>query len=419
MGKDRGAKSKSTMESSGKNLDTTLEQDAKKRKHNQSQTDISLETDLQLEKIDGNVFELENELSKTKNLVSQLQASLNEQQEQLDREKHFRSVMFARLNDLEQYSRKNNLRIFGIADTDKKESANESEKLVLKLFKEKLGIHWLTQKDIEIAHRTGRYSEHSNRAIIVQLVSRKAKTEIILNRKKLKGTKITIAEDLTIENVRRLKAVNDLDVCAQAWVFGGKIFAKNANEKKIEVRSTDDITENIFEDATNQRTSSIRPEKTPHQQNNSERETPNPPQHKSQNTKEGEKSPKSKAGSSKSQSNIKDSENSENNEVVASQQREQGKAPSNSINSKENNLVNSKASSPVTRKSDDSSFSKKNGDTSGIEMEIGDILSGSTEGITPKHSSTPTDKLKKIIAHKDAIDIRLQMLAGQFTGHQV
>ena len=52
-------------------------------------------------------------------------------------------------------------------------------------------------------------------------------------------------------------------------------------------------------------------------------------------------------------------------------------------------------------------------------MEIGEILSGSTEGITPKHSSTPTDKLKKIIAHKDAIDTRLQMLEGQFTGHQV
>ena len=166
-----GKKSKSTKGSSEKaNIDATFEQDAKKRKlHNQSheessQTDDTLEKNFQLEKIDGHVFQLEEELTQTKNQVNKLYAFIKEQQEQIDQEKYFRSVMSARLNDLEQYSRKNNVRVFGIPDADRREHSSKSEQLVLKLFKEKLGIHWITQNDIDIAHRTGSYSENFNRA---------------------------------------------------------------------------------------------------------------------------------------------------------------------------------------------------------------------------------------------------------------
>ena len=48
-------------------------------------------------------------------------------------------------------------------------------------------------------------------------------------------------------------------------------------------------------------------------------------------------------------------------------------------------------------------------------MEIADVMNDTDSKITPQHSSTPRqdDRIKKIAAHQEAIDIRLRMLAGE------
>ena len=350
---------------------------------------------------------------KRKKQVSQLQTSLIEQRKQLDREKYFRTVLFARLNDLEQYSRKNNVRVFGIPDKDRGEKAHQSEQLVLNLFKEKLGINWLNHDNIEIAHRTGQYSEKSNRAIIVKFTSRKAKNEIIMKRSQLKGSKVSIAEDLTVENVRRLRELSALDVCAQSWSFGGKLFCKNGNDEKIEVRSNDVISENIFKDAAHRRTSAMRqgndlrnPGASQFKQNDNEREKILSRQ---EIPKEGELASKNIVESSKNDNSIKNSQNSKVSESMANQNRDKKSGSKDLKNNKKSDgskVSKSNSSSPVSKKKYDSTFSKKEGDssTSVIDMDICEVMGDGAASIVPQHSSTPTqdDKIKKIAARAGA-----------------
>ena len=425
MGKGEGPKSKSAKEISEKKLNETFEHEHKKRKHNLSheegsQTDESLEKNFQLAQIDGNVFQLDSELSETKKLVEKLNILINEQKEQLDQEKHFRSIMQARLNDLEQYSRKNNIRIFGIPDNDRRESSSKSEELVLKLFKEKLGIPWMNHNSIEIAHRTGRFSEDSNRPIIVKLSHRKIKNEIILNRKKLKGKGITIAEDLTIENVRRLQKLNALEVCTQSWSFDGKIFCKNKDEVKIEVRSSDKIAEDIFLEAAQRRTVTVRQrdgaqasQKSQTQQAENERSEP---VHEKEFSRQNE-------GAQTSEQNLNNNTtyNSSNTgqNIKDNVGKQKGKKKSENKDSKKNKGEDShdsaNAKSPSSKKTSET-FSK-NSDTSddSHNMEIADVMSEMNAQITPQHSSTPRqdDKIMKIVAHQQAIDDRLKQIAGQ------
>ena len=90
-------------------------------------------------------------------------------------------------NDLQQYSRRNNVRIFGLDDRNANETSNQTERLVGQLISDKLGVPILPS-DIEDAHRTGRFSKGANQPVIVRFFSRKTKAVILFNRRKQRHT---------------------------------------------------------------------------------------------------------------------------------------------------------------------------------------------------------------------------------------
>lgn len=75
-------------------------------------------------------------------------------------------------NDLEQYSRRNSIRVFGIQEERGEENC---EVKVLELVNTKLGVDMICQEDIDACHRVGRPNVYNNRgrAIIVKFLSRK------------------------------------------------------------------------------------------------------------------------------------------------------------------------------------------------------------------------------------------------------
>ena len=83
----------------------------------------------------------------------------------------------------------------------------------------------------------------------MQFVSRKGKQDVMRVRKNLKGSGITIAEDLTPVNVRRLNELKRLDIVKEAWSSQGKLFAKKVGQHEFvkEIPSQQPINENIFE----------------------------------------------------------------------------------------------------------------------------------------------------------------------------
>ncbi|XP_037502608.2 uncharacterized protein LOC119377056 [Rhipicephalus sanguineus] len=101
-----------------------------------------------------------------------------------------------RLDDLENRSRRNNLIFYGFPDTNPKETYAQSEQIIIDHCLKCFGLTVVT-KDIERAHRLGRYSTNRKRPIIVKLSSFKTKESILSNGPKLKGTNLSIGEDFT------------------------------------------------------------------------------------------------------------------------------------------------------------------------------------------------------------------------------
>nr|XP_022902362.1 uncharacterized protein LOC111415085 [Onthophagus taurus] len=96
-----------------------------------------------------------------------------------------------KLDAHEQYSRRNNVRIFGISEKEKE----NVEEIVTDILTKKIE-YLMPENAIECYHRVGKKTARP-RAIIVKFLSRKYKDEVVRWRSKLKGTKINIKEDLT------------------------------------------------------------------------------------------------------------------------------------------------------------------------------------------------------------------------------
>ena len=110
-----------------------------------------------------------------------------------------------KLVDLEDRSRRNNLRINGIKE-GKNETWEECKERVNCFLEEKLDVD-TSEIWIKRAHRVGEKKNGQERQIVVQFNSYKNKLDISRNCKKLKGTNFSVFEDFTKETagIRREK----------------------------------------------------------------------------------------------------------------------------------------------------------------------------------------------------------------------
>ena len=102
-----------------------------------------------------------------------------------------------RLRDLEDRSRRDNLRIDGIAEVEN-ETWEQTEEILQNLLKEKLQLENIS---VERAHRVGNKGKNDKRTIVLKLASFKDKLKIISEARKLKGTNISINEDYSKETL--------------------------------------------------------------------------------------------------------------------------------------------------------------------------------------------------------------------------
>lgn len=125
-------------------------------------------------------------------------------------------------DDLEQYSRRNNARFFGI-----KEEMNENvEETVLLTVEKHMDIK-IPPDSISRCHRIGKAKEGKARPIIINFTNYKVKEQIFRSRKMLKGKNITIHDDLTKKRLNLLNAVRDKYGIRNTWTRDGNVFARN------------------------------------------------------------------------------------------------------------------------------------------------------------------------------------------------
>lgn len=100
----------------------------------------------------------------------------------------------AKLDDLENRSRRSNLVFFGVPDNSRKETWEESEKLIRDICKETLSID---NVEIERAHRVGAFKDEKNRPIVAHFAGWKARENVRRNAFRFKKTPISVSEDFS------------------------------------------------------------------------------------------------------------------------------------------------------------------------------------------------------------------------------
>ena len=136
------------------------------------------------------------------------------------------------VNDLEQYGRRSNIRIFGISIQENEDCAEK----VVAVLKDKLNCNELTVSDIENAHPLPIKSASADQiikpAVIVRMKSRQVKEAILKKRKALKGTGISISEDLTSLNVLLLNRLRNDSRVVDSWSNNGRIYFRVEESKR-------------------------------------------------------------------------------------------------------------------------------------------------------------------------------------------
>ena len=188
--------------------------------------------DRNMEEVKKSIKSLTDDLKSQKSTTDDLKASTSKLSSELD-------VSTNKLDELEQYTRKNSLEIHGIP----LEANMSCEEVVLEIA-QAIDVD-LESSDIEISHRLKGKANMKSQPIIVKFVSHKKKKELLFARRKLKGVtvgdifehledesskdRIFINENLTAHRRRlfgKLLSLRKKGTIFSTWTMDGKIFMK-------------------------------------------------------------------------------------------------------------------------------------------------------------------------------------------------
>ena len=146
----------------------------------------------------------------------------------------------AEIDTLEQYSRRNCLVRHGVPNDVNAEHA------VLDLCNNKLGIA-IGPECIDRAHRLGtpdstvRKDGARPQPIIVKFTSYRARQDVFMAKRRLKGTKVVITENLTRRRIDLLNWANGLQSVNAAWTSDGRIICLLGIGRKVTINSEQDL----------------------------------------------------------------------------------------------------------------------------------------------------------------------------------
>ena len=177
-----------------------------------------------IEKLESRMLTLEIEKDKLEKTLKIANAKC-EQSEAIAKLAVYKSELaMQHLNDLEQHSRKDSVRMFGVRDLNKQETAEKSVNVVVDVLSS-IDVQ-ITKNDISIAHRLGKFTKNKARPIIVKFKSQLHKNQALYQRRKLKGTGMGISEDLTAKSHEYLHKLQQHKDVEAAWTRDTNVFVK-------------------------------------------------------------------------------------------------------------------------------------------------------------------------------------------------
>lgn len=178
------------------------------------------------------ISKFEQKLDALVNRCSSMESKIT----QLENEK---GVLSKKLEDQEQYSRRNSIRVFGLPEN----KDEDIEHAVLAVFNTKMQAS-CKPEHIDRVHRVGRRPINNDntksRPVIVKFISYKYRDIVFKNKRTLRGTGITIKEDLSTTRLSLLKSTADKFGYRNVWTLDGVVRVSH-NGQKIAINSTADL----------------------------------------------------------------------------------------------------------------------------------------------------------------------------------
>lgn len=205
---------------------------------NQQIYDLLQEVKVQNNDLKADIKEIRRDLGKYRVKVQELEDRVVE----LESEK---SYLRERVRHFEEFERKNQVVVFGL---DEREDDSLEER-TLEIFSRVLSVNVKSQ-DLDNIYRIGRRTEDRIRPVIVRFVRLLAKNQILKHLSKLKGTGITIINDLTFEQQQDKKLLYKYFKIAKSKNFQAKII-KNCllvNDNSFTVTELREASEETFTD---------------------------------------------------------------------------------------------------------------------------------------------------------------------------
>lgn len=167
------------------------------------------------------VTELQKTIEFNNEVISELKSALVKRDEKIE-------ALEAKVDELEQYQRRQCLRIFGVEEQE----AEDTDKLVMEVGK-RIGVD-VNIMDIDRSHRIGRRDVGNDRPrpIIVKFVSYRKRSEVFKNKRLLKKTGVTIREDLTRIRHNILKEAITKFGVNNVWTQDGVIIVNRGGSKR-------------------------------------------------------------------------------------------------------------------------------------------------------------------------------------------
>ena len=164
--------------------------------------------------------DLEKEIKKKDEKINQLNKTIENLVEKQKR-------LSSKIDDLEQYSPRNYL-VLHVVNESNDENTDE---IIIKTFSEELGVE-IKEADLDRSHRLGKPKRKDNkpRPIIVKFARCAVRREIVMNKRKLKGKLLLMAESLTSSRMQSLGDAQRKYGVRNVWTSDGRVMAKENNK---------------------------------------------------------------------------------------------------------------------------------------------------------------------------------------------
>ena len=153
-----------------KKLDLAVTKDDLKKSLTEIKQDILSILQEKLDKLEVKLIQNQHDNDELKNNNIKLKQENARLKDEIKGANITSGIALIRINKLEQHTRKDSIRLFGVKDEKKDENVTETINKTVKVL-EKIGMI-VSSKDISIAHRLGPFNESRCRPIIAKFIVR-------------------------------------------------------------------------------------------------------------------------------------------------------------------------------------------------------------------------------------------------------